>query len=61
MKPIWIRKIRRVGNELIISLPSELKQCFEGVTNVVLTVEDDKIVISPEKEGVDNAEGNDKY
>lgn len=52
MKPMWKRKIRRVGNELVVSIPSELKQCFEGVTNVFLTVEGDKIVILPEKEEV---------
>jgi len=52
MKPIWRRKIRRVGGELVISIPSELKSCFEGVEGVVLTIEGNKIVIFTEKQEV---------
>ncbi|ADB58743.1 AbrB/MazE/SpoVT family DNA-binding domain-containing protein [Archaeoglobus profundus] len=51
MKPTWRRKIRRVGDELVISIPSELKHCFEGVNNVILTIEGDKIVIFAERDG----------
>jgi hypothetical protein len=48
MKPIWKRKLRRVGDELIVSIPAELKPSFETVSEVIMTVEGGKLVISIE-------------
>ena len=46
MKLIWKRKVRRIGNELVIGLPNELKHYFKDVEYVLLVLENDKLLIT---------------
>ena len=51
MKPIWHRKIRRLPTgELVVSIPKEFEKSFKNIEKVCLTLENGKLVITPEVE-----------
>ncbi|MBO8182718.1 MAG: hypothetical protein H0Z28_08000 [Archaeoglobus sp.] len=46
VKPKWIRKIRKFGNEKVIQIPHEIADSLDSEF-MEITVEDEKIVLTP--------------